>query len=440
VRDSAGIALERFPAFVPSFVFVNQNLINEQMQKYSCTDESCLLSFAREAKIDCLIFVSAEEDREFVRVTYTARVPSVPYGGKAVKTYTAFIPKSGYSLDVMTAATEEHAGRFLSLLLESVSLPLDASVSSGRLNLPEKVSGRREVFRRIKGSLFYETAGTDSFNEGVSEKNGYDPGESYFVLRDFTREGNLFSEYIYGRKHEMLFGPSQSSRLSVLAFVPVISAVSPVALPLGYYRNSDYRGLLYSGCAMTPWAVISARYLKTAYWDKDSHLTRREKGGRNFGLYWVFAGNASLVVDMYAHEALKSSANYRQEEYLGSTGTAAGLAALTPGGGMFYRGERLYGHLYYQAGTFLMYKTMMSFAAGEKYDPDTGRYEKVKADRKKGYAWLAGFLALKGCEIIHASVSRDNIDSGYDTAGISFLPVMEYDNGLRCGAGLAFRW
>lgn len=442
VRDSAGLALERFTSFAPSIVFVNQELINDQMKKYSCGDESCLLSFARDAKIDCLIFVTASEGPEGIRIGFTARVPGVPYGGKAVKSYSALLSKSGIAREALTAATEEHAGKFIALLLRSIRLPVPVSVNGGKLTLGEELSGKYEVFRKIPGSpLFYETQGFDDFTKGVSAGSSYNQADAYFVLRDFAREGASFDEYLYGRKHEMLFSGSEGmTQYKVLFYVPALSAVSPIALPLGYYRNADYPGLFFSGCAMTPWGIVTAKYLKNAYWDKDTHLTQKEKGSRNFGLYWIFAGNSSLVVDMYAHEALDAAANYRPTEYLGGNATAVGLSILTPGGGMFYRGERLYGHLYYQAGNFLMYKTLLSFSSGERFNSDTGRYEKVKADRKKASAWLAGLIVLKGGEILHTVLTRDAVEAKHTVAQIEFQPLLEYDDGLRAGAGLVFRW
>jgi hypothetical protein len=226
----------------------------------------------------------------------------------------------------------------------------------------------------------------------------------------------------------------------VLFFIPALSVLSPVALPLGYYRNGDYSGLLFSTAAASPWVVTTYRSLTNAYLDKDSHLDARERGGRNFGLYWLFCGNASLVVDMYAYQTLHSVSYFSQGEYLGKTSSAIILSVLTPGGGMFYRGERLYGHLYYQADNFLIYKTLCAFSSSNEYDPGTGRYVTKSPDRRKAYMWLSGLIAVKAVEIVHTIFTRDRIQIDSNYSSLEFVPLFEYDRTMRVGAGLACRF
>jgi len=139
---------------------------------------------------------------------------------------------------------------------------------------------------------------------------------------------------------------------------------------------------------------------------------------------------------MYAYQSLQSVRYYKQGEYLGKTSSAVILSVLTPGGGMFYRGERLYGHMYYQAGNFLMYKTLCAFSSSDEYDKSTGRYISKSPDRRKAYMWLSGLLAVKAAEIVHTVFTRDRIQIDNNLSRLELMPLLEYDGTMRVGAGI----
>jgi len=103
------------------------------------------------------------------------------------------------------------------------------------------------------------------------------------------------------------------------------------------------------------------------------------------------------------------------------------LSLLVPGGGMFYRGNRLWGSIYYQIDNGLAYITLKNLAE--------------KKNKKTAYCFGA-LITVKAIEVIHSSFMRDDIFTGEIAGNSTILPTIaaENDGSLRAGFTAALRW
>jgi hypothetical protein len=442
VRDSMNSILSGYSAFVP-VQFVNPALLNDQLQRFSCVDEKCILGFGRDAGIDIIVLGSIEDAGDSLIIRLDARPTEKPYNGKRILNYQTRIDlKRGSTAGDFTNFIAEHSGRFLAELLKRYRYPEYLSrEADGKLSgkIPD---GTYELFRENPyDKAFYMKIGNERFDSGKSTHMFEELRGRYYVERNHEQASRDLEDYIYGRKHELLFETGTlETPLRAVVFVPVLSVLSPIVLPAGYYQNRDYAGFAFAAASAIPWGVFSWQGLSDTIRDK-KYFTASERGRQYFGLYWFFVGNSSLVVDMYAHESLMSARSYGFARYLGNTPTAVALSALTPGGGLFYRGERLWGYFYYHSENYLLYKTLASFSRSDAYNESTGKFEKRSFNHKRAELYLSAFALLKGIEIIHAALASDKILAEAKYGSVDLIPVIEPDGrSARIGAGLAVQW
>jgi hypothetical protein len=442
VRDSMNTLLSSYSAFVP-VQFVNPALLYDQLNRFSCIDEKCILGFGHDAGIDIVVLGSVEDMGDSIVINLDARPTDKPYNGKRIINYQTIIDlKKSSPTGDFTNFFSEHSGRFLAELLKRYRFPVYL-VRGIDNHLSGKIpDGNYSLFRENPAdTTFFREIGSEEFISGKSVHAFEDSRGRYYVEQNNEAAAHVLEEYIYGRKHELLFETGTlDAPFYAFAAIPVMSVLSPVVLPAGYYRNRDYAGFAFAAMSAIPWGVFSFQGLSDTYHDK-KHFTASERGRQYFSLYWFFAGNASLVVDMYAHEALLSSKSYNPQRFLGNTPTAIVLSAVTPGGGLFYRGERFWGYFYYHSENYLLYKTLVSFSKSDRYNESNGKYEKSGYDKKKAGMYLSAFALLKGIEIVHAVCAPDRILSDTKYGKLDLFPLIEPDGrSTRIGAGVACQW
>ena len=94
---------------------------------------------------------------------------------------------------------------------------------------------------------------------------------------------------------------------------------------------------------------------------------------------------------------------------------------------MFYRGNRLWGSVYYQIDNGLAYVTIKNIAE--------------RKNNKTAYC-LSALIVVKTIEVIHSSFMRDEIFTGEIAGNSIILPTVaaENDGSLRAGFAVALRW
>lgn len=441
---------------------VTTDTMREQLSRYNCLEDTCVLRFAARAGISVIIRGSIEELADSLEVTVYALGIDAPYYGRSIYRYRAVIPTRGLRLGTREHSYifEEHAARFISGFLRRYEKPLYFKSAAGGIILDssEPVSGVFTVQRPAgeRGPLAslrrHFPLGVVTFREGRIALPSQALGgirEGDFILVNYARRSDALDDYYYGRKREIvLTDPTLSDTFNMILFTVPGSLTMPFVSPvLGYYASRDYTGLAL-------WTVNTSPYLYLEYdgirnrpqvLRRDRRDIPRDVTTRyNFSLYMLFCGNMSLFVDAFAHSYLSLASNYQGiQQYMGNPYTAAYLSLVSGGGGHFYRGNRFWGYAYFHANNALLYLTLREFSREMTYDEASGKYVEGDIDRGRAYSFLAAYCALKTVEIVHAVLSRDRMQNGtIDEGGIDLVPFALHDGGrdLILGAAVSTRF
>ena len=412
------------------FTVVNPRLLKEELEKYLCLDEKCMSRFARDSGISVTLMGGIDDMGDRIIITIRAFGHDLPYRGKVIYTYRVMVPiADGTSAKEFSYICEEHAGRFLSGMLKSYRAPVFAEKKDGRLLFPGPgdLNGRFELYRflgpaseknRMKdGDARYGKAGRVTLRNGEVA----DPGEireGDFIFMQYPGSREFLDSFYYGRKKEISLSETTfTDTLYTILFTVPASATMPLAAPvLGYYKNSDWTGLMLWTVNAAPWLWMeydglmnSSTDLRDRRKDVESHRLARTR----FAWYMVFTGGSSLFVDAFALQSLGEASAYQgKPPLLGSSFSAGYLSLISGGGGLFYRGYRSWGYLYFQLNNILLYYTLKEFSPGERYNAATGRYEKGEVHKSRAYRLAGAYLLLKTVEITHAVLARDRVASG----------------------------
>lgn len=409
------------------FDMVNRDLMKDQLKKFNCTDEKCILRFARDAGIDVIVQGEVSEQGSKAVITLVARGTDIPFDGKIIYSFKVEIPiYRKYAAAEYSYICEEQAGYFVSSFFKYYQLPVFLKMKdNGSLGLNEDIHGSYPLYR-ITGDNFkdrprlFAEVGKITIDSGsvASVQKKTLPLAGDFVLLTYKKKADFFNNFYYGRKKEIVFKESTyKDVLYMLLFTGPASAVMPVVSPLfGYYRNSDWSGL-------TMWAFNVAPYLyleingfvnyPDQFRDKKKNIPRRVMTQWHFAFYFAFAGGASLFIDSFAQGFLQSSSQYLSKSpFMGNRLAAAYLALVSGGAGHFYRGSRFWGYVYFHVNNALLYLIINEFSPGERYDVAKGKYVKERINETRGYTYVGIFCAVKIVEIIHAVLLKDKIRNG----------------------------
>ncbi len=417
---------------------VKGDQLARELNRFSCTDEKCMLNFAEAAGIGLFAAGSITDRGNYCLLKVSAFGTGFLSGGKELYRYAVKIPagKKAAGGDLVSAM-EEHACRFTAGALDNFSYPQKFSDAED----PEDPDdGIYSVYRNKvpAGPLneFYE-AGKAEVREGViRQTGGFIPEKDDFIILDKKKESRALRQRLETRKETVFMPVTNGDLLFSCLFIPAGSAVMPVVSPLrGYIPSGDWQGLGLWAVNVLPYTYIEISGFLNRPSEFRKHgrdVSRRTRTDYRFAWYMLLSGGGAAFVDSFAHNYLLNASMYRgRVPYMGSGKTAALLSVITPGGGHFYRGNRLAGYMYFHADSLLLYSVIRSFSP--PVSCDGSRRKKGRVQRTRGYA-LAGLLcAVKITELVHAVLSPDRIVNGeiMEDRGLSFSPAVSSDGHER---------
>jgi hypothetical protein len=440
------------------FEQVNHSLLRDELGRFNCVEDSCVLRFARTAKLSVIIRGDVEDRGDTAVLTLYAIGIEVPYFGSLIHRYRVAIPISGLQLSAreFSYIFEEHSGHFISGMIERFKFPLSVKRDGERMVIDYRgdLRGAFTVYRFgseiSDGSVIrsFREIGRVEISDGLIHEGGPTASalaEGDFILISFESKARFLEDFYYGRKREIVFEtPEFGDTLYTLLFTVPASMTMPVVVPIiGYYQYGDYTGLAL-------WAVNVFPYLYIEYdgltnrpqelRDEKKSISRREATHYYFGVYMLLFGGMSLFVDAFANCYLYLSSNYQYPQPLmGNSLTAAYLSVVSGGGGHFYRGYRSWGYLYFHIDNLLLYYTIRAFTPEERYNRETGAYEKGDVDKERAFTLLGVLGFVKIVEVIHVLLIRDNIKNGTMLEGeFALQPLLRMDEERRLSLGLQY--
>lgn len=432
---------------------VNPSLLREELLKYGCTDEGCLIRFARDAGLSVMIRADFDDQSDYCILTFTAYGLDLPYQNRIACRTVTRIPLHGrYTADEYSRMMDEQAGIFFSRFLYGFQAPVYNSGSAGEKAIWSRpVSGWFDVYRlredpAAASPRSFVKIGRVRLSAGVAEGEAkIQRGD--FVLVRYVEAARLLESLTYGKKREMVFRPSSLSETVYAALLAgPASAVMPLAAPIaGYYRSNDWGGAALWFFNTAPYLYLEISGLAdyfSNYYKKKRTIPADARGRFVFGWYFMCAGGVSLMVDSLAYGMIQKAADYQGvQPFLGNPVTAGFLALIAGGAGHFYRGLRLWGYLYFHTDNMLLYFTIREFTPAKRFNIFTQRFETARIVKPRAYSLLAAALAVKAGEVIHAVLARDTIMGGTTIEqGFSVEPVCFTDETAGQVWGIQAAW
>lgn len=438
---------------------VNSLLLRDQLEKFSCREESCIERFALQAKISVIVHGRIEERSHSLFLEISAFSTDVPYFGKTMYRYFAHIPTSALSLSMREYSYifEEHCARFISGMLYRYQKPIYIEIQNNRLHLtaPFRSNGLFTVYRKsiknldnpskITSFMRYIPVGAIALRNGVPIAIPSFMREGDFILIDYSNTANQIQNFFEGRKRELVFtAPNSNDTLLMMLYTVPGSITMPFVSPfLGYLAHQDYTGLALWSIHFSPYLYLELKGIheRPQRLQRDhSDISSAELARYRFSLYMLLCGNMSLFVDAFANYNLSLAANYQGvQRYLGNTGTAVYLSMISGGGGHFYRGWRTWGYVYFHANNVLLYYTIKEFSPSRNYNEITGKYEVEPINKTRAYSFLVAYFGLKISEIIHAAFLPDRIQNGtVEETSTSVHPFISINESHEFLYGAAF--
>ena len=434
------------------FTAVKPAEFREQLKKFGCIEERCLLSFTRNAGISVLLRADFDDNDDYITLKLTAYGIDIPYQNRVIYSSTAKIPMNGkYGTPEYASITEEHGGIFVSSFLKRYRAPVYfESDAGGNLLVGRNITGSFEAYRAepaqdresLRGIM---TLGTVKLSGGIPSPSlkWLKPGD--FILTGYSAQAESMDTYFYQRKKEgVIRRPALPEAVYALLATGPASATMPFIAPfLGYYRTSDWSGFSLWAFNYAPYLYLEINGLANYwanYYKKKKSVPRDVQAQYYFGLYMLSAGGASLFADAFSHSMLKKAAEYQGVQPFMGNGVIAGyLALVSGGGGHFYRGDRLWGYLYFHADNLLLYFTLREFCPDRIYQPLTGQFKTKKINKTRAYTLLSATCAVKIGEILHAVLMRDRIQNG-EIIEDSYTVEPLISSGDGAGLNLGFQY
>ena len=441
------------------FSILNPELLKDQLTRYKCVDEECLLAFAETAKINLIISAFIEDKGNSIIYNIQAQGINAPYYGKIVYKYSAEIPLSGLNISTVEYEyiSEEHAAYFVSGLLKKYKAQyfIKSADSTAVINSDETVNGTFDLYRydntisNQQNIRLYNRAGKVDIKDKEVKALSKDTSinDNDFIFITFTKKAEFIENFFYGRKREMVFNEKSLADTTVLLFSTIpASALMPLIAPLGYHRNGDYTGLGLWAINSLPYLYIEYKGLTNrpeSYRDDNRDISRLTATNYYFGLYMLFCGGMPLMVDAFSSRNIYLASSYQgKQPYMGNTMSAVYLSLISGGGGMFYKGYRPEGYLFFHLHNILLYMAIKELCADETYHRDTNSYSKASINKKKAYTYLGALGLLKVIEITRVILVKDNICNGkLLEENYGFEPAVYNDeNGLNFGVQYTVRY
>ena len=402
------------------FSTINEGIINRELKKFTCIDEKCILNFAENAGIDLIIRGKITDNGDYAILTLDAFGTGIPFNKKLIYSYKVKIPAHdsitprGYSL-----ICEEHSGIFISKILGIFKFPVELTVEEGTVKVTTEldVNGLHRIFSPdVSGNL--QASGILDFKNNRADPAGHIISGGEMIFLQFQKEGgNLYRYYVDGKKDLVFEEPSLYDTLFVFFFTIPGSATMPFTAPfLGYFNNDDWQGLGLWTLNASPYLYAEARGFinSPSRLKKDKkNISKDDRALNYFAWYMLLAGGTPLFIDSFASKYLYDASSFKEKQGLmGNPYTAAYLAAVSNGGGMFYRGHRSWGYFYFHINNILLYSMLREFSRPETYDISADQYSKGDNNKKRGALFASALAISKTAEIVHSIIIKDRIKNG----------------------------
>ncbi len=425
------------------FDIVNPDNLLKQLQRLPCKEEQCVLQFARQADMEIIVLGKVERHAQGYAIRIQAFGFDMPYYGRQIVEYNAtatvnILDKADREASYIA---EEIASQFIARLCETYRVPVilhNNTVSGDYI-----INGRftyYTVHTLYPDYTVLSPAGITEINNNTTD--GSVPDGSV-ILIDFKKEADNVRKFYYGRKKEIVFkkGQVEDSCILMACTVPA-SASTPVVVPLfGYYTSEDYTGLLL-------WTGNVMPYIGLEVWGfvhrpselKKHHtdISRNQLALHYFAWYMLTLGGMPSFVDAFSYQYLQQARYYQsQVPTMGSRTTEIYLALIGGGSGMFYKGNRLWGYVYFHLTNMCVYGLLYSYAKPLSWDTDSNRYVTGTRHSKSMYAF-AGLLSLiKIAEIVHTLHVPYALSVTSEIGSINVLPDVAVDTyekviGISC--------
>jgi len=441
---------------------VNPALLRDQLARFDCLEASCMIRFARTAKISVIALGAVDDNGGSVTVELAAYGIDAPYFGKVIYRYRAMIPTTGRrpTGQQLSYFTEEHAGIFVAELVRRYRIPAAVMRDGSRaaVRFPERVDGSYDLYRFDEvpatdgGARPFRKVGTVTVENSAivrARPEGADPADGDFILATHAEKARFLSEFNDGRKRELVLEKTGvADTLWTALFTVPASATMPLAAPiLGYYRHGDFEGLALWALNVAPYLYVEVDGLMNP--PEKYRADRRDVSNRTlthhyFGWYFMLVGGMSLFVDAFSHHYLDEASKFRgPQPLMGNGGTAAYLALICGGGGHFYRGHRAWGYFYFHLDNIMLYMAIRELVGEERYNPETQSYERGAVNTGTGYALLGAFGVIKIIELVHALLIKDNLRSGTvveEEFAIEPLFMIDRERRMQAGVMCTFRY
>lgn len=400
------------------FETINQGLISKEIEKNACFEETCLLRFAANARIELMISGSVEDRGNYISVTLKSFGTGVPVNGRLVLSRTVHIPlTSSLSAREFSLICEENAALFIASTLRSFTCasPLLKKEKGYIADLP--VTGSYNIYYNDSAGNIKQS-GECSINKGNVESVKGEITSGAFILADFYPQARMIGEYYAARKDEIVFQKADLyDTLFIILTTPLASATMPFAAPVfGYYTFGDWSGMGLWALNAWPYLYLEAK----GFLDSPENLKhdrkdirRDDRAANYFAWYMLLAGGMPLFMDAYAHYYLDQASLFiGQQRFLGSNITAGYLALVSNGGGQFYKGHRGWGYFYFHLNNALLYMTLREISMPEYYDQASGTYSKGSRNTDRALVYGSVLAVTKIIEITHTLLTGTNLECG----------------------------
>ncbi len=460
----AGMLAGRLAAALRSsgaFDQIDWALLADQLSRYGCDTEACLLRFARSAGISLLLRGRVQDGGDALAIEIEAYGIDAPYFGRMLYRYRAEIVQGTavFAARELSLVCEEHAVRAVSGTLSGFRLPVRLAVDgAGMPHVPGDAragAGEYELFRPARNIgeddavLPAGPAGRVRIDENgrAAGIGSAVPLAGDYILVSFRDEAARMAGLHRSRKEETVFqNPGFSDALLAAIFSLPASASMPIMAPLGYYHYGDFEGLALWAVNAAPWLYLEASGLlrrpKELRSDKRD-VPRTAAARYNFGLYMLCAGGLPLFVDAFAHQYLHDASLYQgAQPVVGGNPTAVFLSMVSGGGGHFYKGHRMWGYLYFHLNNVLVYSALREYSSAQRYDAPTDSYRKTRGDPERLRIYLGALGVVKIIEVAHVLSVGNSISAGRVLEErFSIAPELLFDEGdVAPGLRMTYRF
>ena len=421
------------------FEIIRTPIIRNELEKFGCTDEKCMLRFARNAGFAIIIAGDFEDLGESIRLTLTAYSTQFPYNGKIIyrAVYDVKAPR-GMSMIQGAAIYEENAAVFVARMLEKFTMFAvvvdDNKLESEFQRVP---NGTYTLYRFDQESdetlQSYKKIGRVRVkNQSIVKSNFEDIKPGDFILFTNNAKSDDIRYFYKGRKKEMTIAPVSINTVgAAIILTPFLSAAMPIASPIfGYYETSDWAGLSLWAINTTPYLYLGASsFLNNPLQlrNQNNDISQHTLTTRKFTWYMIFSGGTSLFVDAFAGQSLQKASIYENPQpFIGSQFLTAYLSLVSGGGGFFYKGYRSWGYFYFHLNNILLYSTLWQYSPQEKFE--NGHHIKDNKNTKNALIFTGIYGTAKIIEMVHALLTPVNIKSGtLIEEDFTILPYFSFD-------------